>query len=93
MPAIFEWRGRIAAGLRRDDFIVATDILPTIVEAASCQPLIGFRIDGKSFLSTLTQIPDVSTNFASSAILATKSVDWIGDKRFLFWFKDMVNLQ
>lgn len=83
VPAIFEWKGQIPPGVHHADFIVATDVLPTLLESARVQAPKGLRIDGKSFLYEL--LKPVSTDIESRASLS----DWIGDRRLVFWFKDM----
>lgn len=53
MPAIISWPGRLPENEVRDQLVMATDVLPTVVEAIGAAVPGAHKIDGTSWLPLL----------------------------------------
>ena len=85
VPAMFEWKGKIKSNnCFIDDFVISTDLLPTILDAAQITKPDALKVDGVSILDKLLSRSHSSD---SSCISSLKQK---GDEhRSLYWYKDL----
>jgi hypothetical protein len=71
VPAIAQWKGKVAPGTTSDKFAITTDIYPTLVQLIGHSMPRNIRLDGVSFLPILLD---------NSKITAK------GDERIILWY-------
>lgn len=54
-PLIFHWPAKVSAGKTTHERCAHIDVVPTILDACDVKPPVNHKIDGRSFLSLLTQ--------------------------------------
>lgn len=81
VPAIVQWKGKIAPGGRTNKFAVSTDLFPTFVHAAKLRMPAHIRIDGVSILPMLLAQPSVDP----ASLL-------FGDERVVLWYTHSIGI-
>ncbi len=80
VPCIVQWKGHIAAGQASDKFMLTTDLLPTLLQAAGWHTPPHVRLDGVSALPML---------LAAGKEGEGASLLW-GDERVVMWYSHAV---
>lgn len=81
VPAIIQWKGKIAAGTTTDKFALTTDLFPTFLHIARIRMPSQNRIDGVSFLPMILNVGR-----------SQREIVLQGDERVIMWYTHSIGI-